>query len=89
MARSSAAKAIGRRTRALRKAAGLTLTDAADRAKIDAGNLSKLENGKGPSSPGTETLARIAGALRVPLTALLDDSAAESCLAAREPNQDT
>lgn len=73
---SPPARDIGRRAKALREAAGLTLADVAGRANIDAGNLSKLENGKGPEYPGTKTLSRLALALGVPLSSLLDTSRA-------------
>ena len=66
---------IGRRARAIRENAGLRLSDVAAAANIDPGNLSKLENGKGPASVGTAVLVRLAGALRVPISALLEDTA--------------
>jgi transcriptional regulator with XRE-family HTH domain len=56
---------IGRNIRRLREASGLTLTDAAEKAKLSKGALSKIENGQ--NSPPIATLIRIAKVIRVPL----------------------
>ena len=52
----------GRKIRALRKAAGMSLRDLAGEADLDYTYLSKIERGKSPS-PSTEALIRIADAL--------------------------
>ena len=56
---------IGENIRALREAAGLTLTAAAKKAALTKSALSKIETGQ--SSPPIATLLRIAGALNVSL----------------------
>jgi transcriptional regulator with XRE-family HTH domain len=56
---------IGGNIRALREAAGLTLTAAAEKAVLTKSALSKIETGQ--SSPPIATLLRIAGALNVSL----------------------
>ncbi len=56
---------LGQRLRTLRKAAGLTQNQLSDRVGLTAAQLSQIERGRTATS--TWTLARIAGALRVPL----------------------
>jgi transcriptional regulator with XRE-family HTH domain len=58
-------QAIGENVRALREAAGLTLTAAAKKAALTKGALSKIETGR--SSPPIATLLRVARALNVSL----------------------
>jgi transcriptional regulator with XRE-family HTH domain len=58
-------RAIGENIRALREAAGLTLTAAAKKAALTKSALSKIETGQ--SSPPIATLLRIAKALNVAL----------------------
>jgi transcriptional regulator with XRE-family HTH domain len=49
----------------LRKQRGLTLQEAARRAYVDAGNLSKLEKGKGAALFSSESLLRIASVYEI------------------------
>ena len=58
---------IARRAREYRKDLGLTVSELAERAGVSKGMLSKIENGL--SSPSLSTLARLAAALSVPVTA--------------------
>jgi len=58
---------ITRRAREYRKDLGLTVSELAERAGVSKGMLSKIENGL--SSPSLSTLARLAAALSVPVTA--------------------
>lgn len=61
---------VGRRLRALRKRAGLTQAQLAERAGITPDYLGRIERGQGAVT--LETLDRIASALGVPLRQLLD-----------------
>jgi transcriptional regulator with XRE-family HTH domain len=68
---------VGASARRLRLAQGLTLAELAQNAGISAGMLSRLETGD--VSPSLETLAALAKALGITLTALFrDDSASGS-----------
>jgi transcriptional regulator with XRE-family HTH domain len=58
---------IARRAREYRKHLGLTVSQLAENAGVSKGMLSKIENGL--SSPSLATLARLAAALSVPVTA--------------------
>jgi transcriptional regulator with XRE-family HTH domain len=60
---------LGQRVRSLRQSRGLTLETVAQRSGISIGALSQLERGKG--NPAFFTLIKIAHALEVPLTNLL------------------
>jgi transcriptional regulator with XRE-family HTH domain len=60
---------VGREIRAHREARGLSLTAAAQRAGVSKTSLATIEAGSG--NPSLDTLARIAGALDVPVAALL------------------
>jgi transcriptional regulator with XRE-family HTH domain len=60
--------------RARRRASGLTLDELATRSGLSKTILSRIENGRG--NPSVETLFRIARALEVPLSALLEDGTA-------------
>ena len=62
-------KAMGGRVRELRAARGWLQQDLADRAGVSMQTVSNLETGR--HVPGTATLAKIAGALGVPLAELL------------------
>jgi transcriptional regulator with XRE-family HTH domain len=59
------------RIRETRNARGLTQAELAKAAHIDQGHLSRIERGQ--ADVYLCTLRRIAGALNVPLVALLDD----------------
>lgn len=59
-------QAIGGRLREERRRLGLTLQDVADRSGLSLGMLSKIENVQ--TSPSLRTLARLSGALEVPVT---------------------
>ena len=59
---------VAQRVRERRTDRGLTITQLADRAGISKGMLSKIENGQ--TSPSLGTIAALAGALDVPVTAL-------------------
>ncbi|OHB53718.1 MAG: hypothetical protein A2Y07_03390 [Planctomycetes bacterium GWF2_50_10] len=63
--------AIGENIRALREAAGLTLTEAARKSALTKSALSKIETGQ--SSPPIATLLRIAGALGVSIVQFFDE----------------
>jgi transcriptional regulator with XRE-family HTH domain len=63
------AAAIGARLRAARDACGLSLSALADRAGVGKGSLSEIEHGT--RNPTLSTLYALAGALGVPLAALL------------------
>lgn len=56
---------IGANIRSLREAAGLTVTELAQRAELTKGTVSKIETGR--VSPPIATLTRLADALDVPL----------------------
>src|ERR1700681_1630482 len=62
-------RAIAAQVRALRRAAGLSVADMAARAGISKAMLSKIENAQ--TSCSLSTLAKLALALDVPVTALL------------------
>ena len=62
---------IGRVIRARRRAAGQTLEELTTRSGLSKTILSRIENGRG--NPSVETLFRIARALELPLSALLED----------------
>ena len=59
---------IGTAVRELRRRHGLTIADVSEQANVSRGMLSKIENGQ--TSAGLDTLARIARALGVPMSAL-------------------
>ncbi len=59
---------IAQRVREFRQSLGLTVAQLADAAGISKGMLSKIENGQ--ASPSLSTLARVASAINVPVTAL-------------------
>ena len=59
---------VAQRVRDRRTDRGLTITQLAERAGISKGMLSKIENGQ--TSPSLGTIAALAGALEVPVTAL-------------------
>jgi transcriptional regulator with XRE-family HTH domain len=59
-------QAIGGRLREERRRLGLTLQDVADRAGLSLGMISKIENAQ--TSPSLRTLARLSGALEIPVT---------------------
>jgi transcriptional regulator with XRE-family HTH domain len=61
---------LGQQIRSLRQARGLTLETIAQRSGISIGALSQVERGKG--NPAFFTLIKIAHALEVPLTSLLE-----------------
>jgi transcriptional regulator with XRE-family HTH domain len=65
----------GRRIRAIRLQKGASLGTVARRTGIDISHLSRIETGK--TQPRVHTLRRIAGALRVPASALLAPTPAE------------
>ena len=58
---------IAKRVREYRTQLGLTVEQLADRSGISKGMLSKIENAQ--ASPSLATLARLSGALQVPVTA--------------------
>lgn len=60
--------AVGLRVRELRTAMGLTMANFAEKVGISLGMLSKIEHGQ--TAPSLQTLARLANAAEVPLTAL-------------------
>lgn len=70
-----AAKAIGRRIRAIREHRGMSQKDLAAKVKTDKGDMvaaqfiSNLENGH--SNPSVETLQRVAAGLKVDLVAIM------------------
>ncbi|PZQ44370.1 MAG: transcriptional regulator [Micavibrio aeruginosavorus] len=64
-------KRIGRRIAASRKKRGMTQEDLAGEAEIDRSFLSEIENGH--TNLSVETLRRIAYALRIKPSELLDD----------------
>jgi transcriptional regulator with XRE-family HTH domain len=63
---------LGKRVRELRKQAHISQTDLGNRAGIDPGDLSRIENGHGPENIGIERIARLAKALGVRPGVLLD-----------------
>jgi DNA-binding XRE family transcriptional regulator len=64
-------KVVGGRIQARRKKLGLTQEELARLAEIDRKHMSSIETGK--AEPGLWTFARIACALRMPTSELLDD----------------
>lgn len=62
---------LGQRVRELRLAAGLTQAELARRTGIHRPNIARVEAGR--HTPSLETLARLANAIGVPTTAVLDD----------------
>jgi transcriptional regulator with XRE-family HTH domain len=64
-------KGPGRLIRALRIHRGFSVRALAEKAKVAAGYISELENGK-KADPGLDVLRRLARALRAPLTDLLE-----------------
>jgi transcriptional regulator with XRE-family HTH domain len=64
------AKALGLRIRALRRAAGWTLEEAAERCDLDLKHLQKIEAGQ--LNVTLVTLVRLAGGLRVPVGTLFE-----------------
>jgi transcriptional regulator with XRE-family HTH domain len=65
---------VGAQIKRLRRERSLTLAEVADRSGLNIGYLSQIENDK--ASPSLETLAALAGAIDVPITWFLADSAA-------------
>ncbi len=61
---------IGRKVRELRDERGLTQRQLAERAGVSPMTVSRTERGN--HAPSTNTLAKLAGGLDVPLSALLD-----------------
>ncbi|MBX3275775.1 MAG: helix-turn-helix transcriptional regulator [Sandaracinaceae bacterium] len=61
---------LGQRIRELRLAAGLTQAELARRTGIHRPNIARVEAGR--HTPSLETLARLASAIGVPTTAVLD-----------------
>ncbi len=68
---AAVSRAIGKKVRDYRLQLGFTVAQLADHSELSKGMLSKIENAQ--ASPSLSTLARIAGALDVPLTAFFDD----------------
>ena len=62
---------VGSRIRALRQEGRMTLPALADKAGLSKGLLSKLENAETPN-PSLETLQKIAAALKITLSDILD-----------------
>ena len=62
---------LGARIRELRLAAGLTQAELARRTGIHRPNIARVEAGR--HTPSLETLARLASAIGVPTTRVLDD----------------
>ena len=62
---------VGARIRFLRKQAGLTLCQLSEMAGLDGGFLNCIETGK--KTPSLRTLAKIAGALNVPVMDIFSD----------------
>ena len=71
-------KAVGRRARALRKKAGLTLVELAGKAGISQGQLSRLENGQ--QSFRSAILLRLADGMGVrPVEFFIASSSSRRC----------
>ena len=66
----AASEVVGRRIRALRRAAGWTLEDLAERADLHPNFLGLLERGR--KNPSIDVLSRVAVGLGVELASLLD-----------------
>jgi transcriptional regulator with XRE-family HTH domain len=71
--RRRARPAIGPQVRRLRHERGLTLARVAERSGLNVGYLSQIENDK--ASPSLESLTALAGAMEVPITWFLVESA--------------
>jgi transcriptional regulator with XRE-family HTH domain len=71
MTREEIRKQVGRNIAEARRRAGLSQTQLAARLETASQEVSRLEHGR-QSCPGLPTLLRVARALDVPLTALLD-----------------
>jgi transcriptional regulator with XRE-family HTH domain len=69
---SAGAPAIGRQVRRWRHERGLTLAQVAQRARLNVGYLSQIENDK--ATPSLDCLAAIGDALEVPIAWFLVDS---------------
>jgi transcriptional regulator with XRE-family HTH domain len=67
---------VGPRLRALRKSQELSLVDLSAQAELSIGMLSQIE--RGISTPSLNSLARIAGALGIPVMDLFDPRGPES-----------
>lgn len=65
------ATTIGRHVRSARRERGLALSALAERAGVGKGSLSEIENGT--RNPTLSTLYALAGALGLPMSALLDE----------------
>ena len=78
-----AAVRLGRVARRLREELGLTLADAADRARISAGMLSRLETGR--VSPSLETIVALSKVLGVRPSVLLQEIGDEGDSAQHTP----
>ena len=68
-------KTIGQNIRAVRKAAGLTQEQVAERLRMSQLHFGRLERGERPAS--LEQLAQVAGVLQVSLASLLNGSVLE------------
>ena len=64
-------KRLGRVLRTLRKEMGLTQEELSEKARVERSYLAKLESGA-KVNPSLEVLKRLAKALRVDVTALLE-----------------
>jgi transcriptional regulator with XRE-family HTH domain len=73
MAATKESKGIGARIRAARKAAGFTQAELAEAVGVEPESINRIENAK--LSPSRGTLQKVAKALGVKLTDLLDDDA--------------
>lgn len=67
---------VGRRLRAAREAAGVSLSELARRAGVGKGSVSEVENGRRP--PRLETLWALSTALGVPLSALVGEQGGDA-----------
>lgn len=63
---------MGARIRALRKKAGLTISQLAELAEVDGGFLNYIENGK--KTPSLATVEKIARGLKVPVSDLFRET---------------
>jgi transcriptional regulator with XRE-family HTH domain len=63
---------IGARLKRLREARGVSQLELAKRAKVAQGYISELESGTKGRRPGIAVLQRLAKALKVPMTDLLE-----------------
>lgn len=69
-ASAAASEVVGRRIRSLRRAAGWTLEDLAERADLHPNFLGLLERGR--KNPSIDVLSRVAHGLGVELASLVD-----------------